>query len=150
MKNKIQNLITQSRKEREYAKLSAYQAILSGIQSLESLQKDDVYDSQILKIIQKEGKIFQESADLFRGKNRSESRVYQIKSQICADLYADMAPKQIDPSEYDEIVTESLQKVGAESARDMGKVMLYLKKKFKNSLDMKVVSGIVREKLNKN
>ena len=144
MKTKIQNLIKQFRKERDYAKLSAYQAILSTIQSKESSQNSDLNDNQILNIIQKEGKIFQESADLFRDKNPSESRVYQIKSQICADLYADMAPKQIDPSEYDEIVTESLQKVGAESVRDMGKVMAYLKEKYENSLDMKVISGIVR------
>jgi len=143
MKTKIQNLINQSRKNRDYSGLSAYQTILASIQEREAKENVSLTDDQILGIIDKERKLFEESADVFADKDRSQSTTYTIKAQICADLL----PEKIDPAEYENIVSESLQKTGAESVRDMGKVMGYLTKKFGKSVDMGEISGIVREKL---
>jgi len=143
MKTKIQNLINQARKSRDYSSLSAYQTILASIQEKEARENVSLTDDQILGIIDKERKLFEESADVFAGKNPAESTTYRIKAEICADLL----PEKIDPAEYGNIVSESLQETGAESVRDMGKVMGYLTKKFGKSVDMGVISSIVREKL---
>lgn len=143
MKTKIQNLIKQARRERDYSKLSAYQSILSAIQSREATENVSLTDDQIYSVIEKEMKIFEESADLFADKDRLQSATYRIKAQFCADLL----PEKIDESEYDRIVSESFQKVGAESVRDMGKVMGVLTKEYGKKLDMGKISAMVKEKL---
>ena len=144
MKTKIQNLINQARRERDYSKLSAYQSILSAIQSREATENVSLTDDQIYSVIEKEMKIFEESADLFADKDRLQSTTYKIKAQICADLL----PEKIDDSEYDRIVSESFQKTGAESIKDMGIVMAYFKANFGKKLDMGKISVMVKEKLN--
>lgn len=143
MKTKIQNLINQTRKSRDYSKLSAYQSILASIQEREGRENISLSDDQILSVIEKEKKLFEESADVFADKDRLQSKTYKIKAQICADLL----PEKIDPTEYARIVSESLEQTGVESMRDMGKVMGYLSEKFGKKLDMGVVSVIVKEKL---
>lgn len=143
MKTKIQNLIKQARRERGYSSLSAYQSILSAIQSREATENVSLTDDQIYSVIEKEMKIFEESADLFADKDRLQSATYRIKSQICADLL----PEKIDESEYDRIVSESFQKVGVESVKDMGKVMGFLTKEYGKKLDMGKISAMVKEKL---
>lgn len=143
MKNKIQEKIKQARRERDYSKLSAYQSILSAIQSREAKENISLTDDQIYSVIEKEMKIFEESADLFADKDRSQSKTYKIKAQICADLL----PEKIDESQYGRIVSEAFQKVGAESVKDMGKVMGFLTKEYGKKLDMGKISAMVKEKL---
>lgn len=143
MKTKIQNLINQARRERDYSSLSAYQSILSAIQSREATENVSLTDDQIYSVIEKEMKIFEESADIFADKDRSQSATYRIKAQICADLL----PEKIDESQYDRIVSEAFQKVGVESIKDMGKVMSFLTKEYGKKLDIGKISGMVKEKL---
>lgn len=145
MKNKIQNLIKQSRKERDYSKLSAYQSVLSAIQAREATENRDLIVSEIISIIKKEVKMFEESADIFADKKPLESKTYAIKAQICTDLL----PDQIDDSQYDLIVSKAIAKTGASSIRDMGDVVKNIKESYPDVLDMRVVSGIVKENLGK-
>ena len=139
MKSKIHTLLNKARKERDYSALSAYQSIYASIQEREAKENVSLTDEQILSVIEKEKKAFEESADLFADKKPLESKTYRIKAEFCADLL----PEKIDESEYENIVTLSFQEVG----EDMGKIMKYLKDKYGKSIDMKKISGIVREKL---
>lgn len=140
MKTKIQNLINSARKERDYTKLSAYQSILSAIQSAENGKKIvSLTDDQILSIIDKEREAFEESADLFADKDRLQSKTYRIKAQICADLL----PEKIDESEYENIVSISFQENGA----DMGKMMKFIKENYGKTVEMKKISAMVKEKI---
>ena len=135
MKNKIHTLLNRARKERNYSALSAYQSIYASIQEREAKENVSLNDEQILSVIEKEQKAFQESADLFADKKPLDSKTYAIKAQICADLL----PERIDESEYDKIVSESFQQTGAESMRDMSLVMKFIQEKYGKSVDMKKI-----------
>lgn len=139
MKNKIHTLLTKARLERDYSALSTYKSIYSAIQEREARENVTLTDEQVLSVIEKEKKTFDESADLFADRKPFDSTTYTIKSQLCAELL----PKKIDESEYENIVSESFQEVG----EDMGKVMKYLKENYGKTIDMKKISSIVREKL---
>jgi uncharacterized protein YqeY len=89
--------------------------------------------------------MFEESADIFADKKPLESKTYAIKAQICADLL----PDQIDDSQYDLIVSKAIAKTGASSIREMGDVVKNIKESYPDVLDMRVVSGIVKENLGK-
>jgi uncharacterized protein YqeY len=119
--------------------------VLSAIQAREATENRDLIVSEIISIIKKEVKMFEESADIFADKNPLESKTYAIKAQICADLL----PDQIDDSQYDLIVSKAIAKTGASSIRDMGDVVKNIKESYPDVLDMRVVSGIVKENLGK-
>jgi uncharacterized protein YqeY len=143
MKNKIQNLINKARKERDYTHLSTYQTILASIQEREARENVDLNDDQIFSVIEKEKKLFEESADIFADKHPLESKTYRIKAQICADLL----PEQIDESEYENIIWDSVHFVGAVGIKDMGKVMKHIKQEYGKTVDASKISVMVKEQL---
>jgi uncharacterized protein len=145
MKNKIEELIKQARKERSYLKLQAYQSILSAIQERETRENKSLSDDEILTVIEKEKKAFDESAELFKERNPVESKNFILKSSICEQFL----PEKIHEKDYPHVIRMAIQQSGAESIRDMGKVMAYLKEKYGKSLDMGVVSAMVKEQLSK-
>ena len=57
-------------------------------------------------------------------------------------------PKQLSEEEIKKICSEVILKVGAQSIKDMGKVMGALKKEYSDVLDFSKVSKIIKDNLN--
>ena len=56
-------------------------------------------------------------------------------------------PEQLSDDEIDALITEAISSSGAESMKDMGKVMGLLKPKLAGRADMGAVSGKIKAKL---
>ena len=56
-------------------------------------------------------------------------------------------PKQLSEDETKKICLETMKKVGANSIKDLGKVMGELKKQYSDVLDFSKVSQIIKESL---
>jgi uncharacterized protein YqeY len=63
------------------------------------------------------------------------------------ELLASYMPEELGDAELEELVDEAVAATGAVTARDMGKVMGWLKPKVAGRADGKKLSGMVREKL---
>ena len=72
--------------------------------------------------------------------------IEQTKAEMA--IIEDYLPKQLSQEEIGAIVEDTIQEIGAESMKDMGKVMKAIMPKVKGKADGKVVNQIVREKLN--
>ena len=57
-------------------------------------------------------------------------------------------PKQLSEDETKKICLDTIKAVGANSVKDMGKVMGALKKEYSDVLDFSKVSKIIKENLN--
>ena len=57
-------------------------------------------------------------------------------------------PKQLSEEETKKICLDTIKKVGANSIKDMGKVMGALKKEYSDVLDFSKVSKIIKDNLN--
>jgi len=54
---------------------------------------------------------------------------------------------QLDENEVQKAIAEGLEATGAESLRDMGKVMAWLKDRYNGQMDFAKVGSTIREKL---
>jgi len=140
-KNDIQELMNLARKSGDKVALDAYSAVLGSIQSLES--KKNLSDENILQIIDRESKIFNESSDVFAKHDKNKSQLEKQKSILLEKLL----PQKIQDSEYDEIIDSAIENLSAKTIKDMGKTIGFLKNKYGLTLDLAKVSAMVKEKL---
>jgi uncharacterized protein YqeY len=130
-------------------KLEALRAIKAALLLLKT-GKDtgtaEVPESLELKTLQKLVKQRRESAELYKSQGRDdlyEEEVYQ------AGIIEAYLPKQMSDDEIRAGVSEIIAETGASSMKDMGRVMATISTRFKGKVDMSLVSGIVKEKLQK-
>lgn len=95
-------------------------------------------------VLARERKKRVEAADAFRDGGRAEQAEAETAE---AEMIAAYLPEQISDEELAAIVEEAVASSGAESVKDMGKVMGAVMPKVKGRADGNRVSAAVREKL---
>lgn len=141
--NDLTLIIQKARQMGSESRMKAMQSVLSAVQRRENTENKTLSPEEILGVIQKEAKEYRESAEAFKG--RKEEHVLRQQAEILESFL----PKKIEESEYPKIVKNFISEVGAKTIKDMGKVIGAAKKKYGISLDMKLFSTIVKEKLGK-
>jgi uncharacterized protein YqeY len=101
-------------------------------------------DDQIIDVLSREVKQRREAMVEFEKGNRPDL-VEQSQKEI--DILLDYLPQQLTEEEIHEIVREAVIQVGANSIKDMGKVMAFVQSQVKGRADGKIVSQIVKEQL---
>jgi uncharacterized protein len=97
-----------------------------------------------LKIIQKLVKQRRESAAIYRQQNRPD--LYE-KEEIEAGVLEKYLPAKLGTEELTAIIRSVIEKTGAKSAADMGKVMGAATKELAGKADGKEISAIVKQLL---
>ena len=101
-------------------------------------------DDQVIAVISKEVKQRRESIVEFKKGNRPDL-VEQTNKEI--EILLDYLPQQLTEEEIMEIVKAAVIEVGANSIKDMGKVMAYVQPKVRGKADSKTVSHMVKQQL---
>jgi uncharacterized protein YqeY len=97
-----------------------------------------------LKILQKLVKQRRESADIFKSQNRMD--LYQKEVDEAA-IIEEYLPKQMSEVELVPLLRNIIERVGATSPKDMGKVMGTASKELAGKADGKMIAEKVRELL---
>ncbi len=126
-------------------RLAVIRMVRSAIRQQEIDGKQDLDDEGVIGIISKEVKMRKDSLEEFQKGNR-EDLVAQVKAEIA--VLMPYLPQQLSEEEIRGFVQEAVDKSGASSQKDMGKVMGLLMPKVKGRADGKLVNSIVREILN--
>ena len=116
----------------------------SAILQVEKDNQKQLSEDEMLAIVSKEVKKRKESIADYEKANR-EDIVQKLKKEI--EILSEYLPEQLSEEEIIKIVEEAINETGATSPRDMGKVMQAIRPKTNGKADGKVVSQIVREKL---
>ncbi len=142
----INNDIKKAMLAKEKVKLSALRAVKSAF-LLEKTSKsggDEIPAEVELKILQKLVKQRKESAELYKTNNRTDLYENEIAEATILESYL---PKQMSEAEISEVVKAIINKTGASSMKDMGKVMGMATKELAGKADGKVISGIMKSLL---
>ena len=107
--------------------------------------KKSLDDEDVITIIGKEVKMRKDSLEEFKKGDRQDL-VAQTEAEIA--VLMPYLPQQLSEEEIRAFVQEAVEKSGASSQKDMGKVMGLLMPKVKGRADGKLVNSIVREMLN--
>ncbi len=105
---------------------------------------DELDDAAALKILQKLAKQGDESAETYRKAGRTDLADEEA-AQVA--VIREYLPKPLTEAEIEEVVKNIIAQTGAQSMKEMGKVMGLATKELAGKADGKVVSGIVKKLL---
>ena len=150
LKNKINLDYNEALKAKDKSKISTYRLILSAIKDLDisnrsGPNKKDTDDADIKTLLKKMIKQRAESIDVYKKNNREDLLKIEENEHKILSSYL---PKQLSEDETKKICLDTIKAVGANSMKDMGKVMGALKKEYSDVLDFSKVSKIIKENLN--
>ena len=151
LREKIETEYKIAVKSKDKNKISTYRLILSGIKDLDisnrsGPNKKETDDEDIKKLLKKMIKQRNESVEIYK-KNKREDLLKVEQGEI--DLLSTYLPEQLSEEETKKICSEIISKVGAQSIKDMGKVMGELKKNYSDSIDFSKAGSMLKELLNK-
>ncbi|MFC4767952.1 GatB/YqeY domain-containing protein [Effusibacillus consociatus] len=134
----------QAMKDKDKVRLSTIRLIRTAIKNAEIDQKKTLTDEDILAVLNRELKQRRDSLQAFQDAGRSDL-VDQVQQEI--NVLQDYLPAQLSEDELREIVAATIAEVGAESKKDMGKVMGALMPKVQGRADGKLVNQLVQAHL---
>ena len=138
-------------KSKDKIKISTYRLILSSIKDLDisnrsGPNKKETDDEDIKKLFKKMVKQRAESIDIYKKNNRLD--LLEVE-QNEYDILTSFLPKQLSEEETKKICADVISKIGANSLKDMGKVMGELKKTHADEIDFSKAGSMIKELLNK-
>ena len=150
LKETIQTEYKSSLKAKDKTKISTYRLILSSIKDLDisnrsGPNKKETDDEDIKKLLKKMVKQRAESIDIYKKNNRTD--LLEVE-QNEYNILTGFLPKQLSEEETKKICGEMISKLGANSLKDMGKVMGELKKSHSDEIDFSKAGPLIKELLN--
>ena len=151
LRDKIETDYKNALKSKDKDKISTYRLILSGMKNLDivnrsSPEKKETDEDDIKKLLKKMIKQRSESIEFYKKSNRND--LLEIE-QVEVNVLSEYLPRQLGEGETKKICSEIIEKTGASSIKDMGKVMGELKKNYSDSIDFSKAGTILKEILNK-
>ncbi len=151
LRDKIETDYKNALKSKDKNKISTYRLILSGIKDLDinnrsGPDKKETDENDIKKLLKKMIKQRSESIEVYKKSNRND--LLEIE-QSEANILSEYLPKQLGEDETRKLCSEIIEKTGASSIKDMGKVMGELKKNHSDTIDFSKAGEILKEMLNK-
>lgn len=131
-------------REKQASKLEAIRMLRAAIQRKEVDEQTELNDDDVLAIVQKMIKQSQDAIKQFTDGDRAD---LAEKEQVHVDNLKGYLPEQLSDEEVAAAVEAAISQSGAQSMKDMGKVMGILKGQLQGKADMGKVSGIIKAKL---
>ena len=131
---------------KEKARLGAIRLMLSEIKRVEVDERISINDQRVLSILDKMVKQRRDSINQYQSAGRQELADIEI-SEI--NIIKEFLPTSLTNEEIHAMVSSAITESGAESMKDMGKVMNIIRPKIQGRADAGLVSGLVKNELNK-
>ena len=151
LREKIESDYKNALKSKDKNKISTYRLILSSIKDLDIVNrsgpnKKETDNEDIKKLLKKMVKQRAESIDIYKKNNRTD--LLEVE-QNEYNILTSFLPKQLSEEETKKICADVISKIGANSLKDMGKVMGELKKTHADEIDFSKAGSLIKELLNK-
>jgi uncharacterized protein YqeY len=135
---KIDSELKQAMIAKDEAKTLTLRSLKSAIKYAAIEKKADALaDADIFAVIQKQVKQRRESIDQFTKAGRQDLADKEVKEMAFLEAYL---PKAVSDSELEAIAKEEIQKAGATSKKDFGRVMKSLNERLAGRADGKRIS----------
>lgn len=146
LKERLQSDLTSAMRERDGTRTSTLRMALTAVSTAEVAGKEakQLSDDEVLAVLTKEAKKRREAAEAFRDGGRTESAAAEDAE---AAIIAQYLPAPLTDDELVSLVDEAIAEAGAESPRDMGKVMKLLTPRVGGRADGKAVAAAVKTRL---
>ena len=145
LKEQLVNDMKTAMREKDSAKLEVIRMLRAAIQRKEVDDRVELDDEQVLAVIQKQIKQANDSITQFTQGGRDD---LADKEKFGLEVMQHYMPEQLSIDELQTLVTDAISKTGADSIKDMGKVIGMLKPKVQGRTDMGQLSQMIKSALN--
>ncbi len=146
LKIKIEEKLTQALKDKDKNTYPTLRLVVSAIKDAEianrTKENKNMSDNDIMTILKKMIKQRNESCEVYKKAGRQELLDKELKEIETISIFL---PKQLNEEETRKICEETIKAVGANSLKDMGKIMAQLKSKYSDTLDFSKVNLIIKD-----
>ncbi|MCD0490377.1 GatB/YqeY domain-containing protein [Pedobacter sp. MC2016-14] len=142
----IDQEIKQAMLAKDQARLRGLRAIKAALllARTEKGQAEEITEETELKILQKLIKQRRESADIYKSQGREDLALIEEEE---IEVINHFLPKQMDRAEVEAVIAKIVESSGANSVKDMGKVMGLANKELAGKADGKLIAEIVKLQL---
>ncbi len=144
LKQQITDAMKAAMKGGDKARLAVIRLMLAAIKQREVDERIELDDAQVLAVLDKMVKQRRDSIQQYSDAGRDELAAAEAAE---IEVIQTFLPEELSEAEVVEIVEAAIAETGAESMRDMGKVMAVVKPKVQGRADVGMVSGLVKQKL---
>ena len=149
IRKKIEDNLQLALKEKNRTLISTLRLIMAGIKDKDIAcrskdNKEGIKDEDIKQLLKKMIKQRNESIEIYKKGNRNDLLDIEKKE---VQIISKFLPKQFSEEETNKICKDTINKIGATSVRDMGKVMGMLKKNYADVLDFSKAGLILKNML---
>lgn len=144
LKQQIQDAVKQAMRDKNKERLGVLRLITSAFKQKEVDERIELDDAQVLVILDKMCKQRRDSIQQYEQAGRDD---LLQQEQFELGVIQEYLPSQLSEDELKQLVTKAVSESGAESVKDMGKVMGILKPQIQGRADMGQVSGLVKAQL---
>lgn len=144
LQERLMEDLKSSMKNRDKVKKDCITMIRAAIKQREVDERVELSEEDIVEIIAKQVKQKRDAIEDFK-KGQRDDLVDLTEKEI--DILLEYLPRQLAEEEIDEIVKEAIEQVGANTIKDMGKVMSIIMPKVKGRADGGLVNKIVKQYL---
>jgi hypothetical protein len=145
LQQEIMTAMKVAMKEKDQVALAALRAVKSELLLAQtSGSGEGITEEEEIKILSKLVKQRKDSATIYTEQNRNDLAEPELAQ---AEVIAQFLPAQLSEEDIEKVVVNTIQKVGAEGMKDMGKVMGIVNQQLAGQADGKTISTIVKKKL---
>lgn len=144
LKESIKQEMIASMKAKNKQRLTTIRSITAAIKQFEVDKRQDPDEQAILSILNKLSKQRIDSMEQYTNANRQDlADIERYELSVIKEFL----PEQLNETEIHRVIAETIQKTGAKTPQDMGKVMVALKTELTGKADLGVVSKLVKASL---
>ena len=149
IRKKIEADLQLALKEKNKITISTLRLMIAGIKDKDIAfrskdNKEGIKEDDIKQLLKKMIKQRNESIEIYKKSNRNDLLDIEKKE---VQIISKFLPKQFSEEETNKICKETINRVGATSVKDMGKVMGMLKKNYADVLDFSRAGLILKNML---
>jgi uncharacterized protein YqeY len=145
MKEQLKNDLKHALRNKERVQRDTLRLLLTSIKNAEIAKGSDISENEFNALLQKQAKQRRDSIAAFQKAGRSDLVEAEQAELAVIKKYL---PRQMGEDEIRGEVRAEIERQGAKSMRDIGKVMGPLMGKLRGKVDGKVVQRLVRAELN--
>ena len=141
LRETINQDVKNAMKAKETKKRDALRLLTSAFKQIEVDERKELSDDDVIKIIQTQVKRRKDAASQYKDANREDLMQIELDEIACYEPYL---PAQLSDEELTTLVKNIIEKVGASSMKDMGKVMGVASKELAGKADGKRINECVK------
>jgi uncharacterized protein YqeY len=144
IKGALQDEMKSAMKAGDKPRLMVVRLALAAIKQVEVDTRETLDDAAVIAVLDKMVKQRRDSVHQYRQGGREDlARAEELEIEQLLQFM----PSPLDSSEVEELIGQAIEESGADSLRDMGKVMNMLRPRVQGRVDMAAVSARVKARL---